>query len=159
MPQQEADRTWPVRIPVPWRSVCHRLEGTQVHFLNNYPDARRASTVNRRVGDRLAGPPAGRRASMPEVTPVEPCRSTHCDPTTKPPHTVSSSTTRAQTWVTNPGCNYLVRGPSMHIFGELTCRFFLLPSLFGGAERGSVERRGSAGAHAFTRPAHGRRDI
>ena len=31
--QQEADRTWPVRIPVPGSSVCHRLEGPQAHPL------------------------------------------------------------------------------------------------------------------------------
>ena len=31
--RQEADRTWPVRIPVPGSSVCHRLEGPQAHPL------------------------------------------------------------------------------------------------------------------------------
>ena len=31
--RQEADRTWPVPIPLPWRSVCHRLEGLQAHPL------------------------------------------------------------------------------------------------------------------------------
>ena len=30
---QEADRTWPVRIPVPGSSVRHHLEGTQAHPL------------------------------------------------------------------------------------------------------------------------------
>ena len=30
---QEADQTWPVRIPVPGISVCHRLEGPQAHPL------------------------------------------------------------------------------------------------------------------------------
>ena len=31
--QQDADRMWPVRIPVPGSSVCHRLEGPQAHPL------------------------------------------------------------------------------------------------------------------------------
>ena len=31
--RQEADRMWPVRIPVPGSSVCHRLEGPQAHPL------------------------------------------------------------------------------------------------------------------------------
>ena len=31
--RREADRTWPVRIPVPGSSVCHRLEGPQAHPL------------------------------------------------------------------------------------------------------------------------------
>ena len=31
--RQEADRTWPVRIPVPGSSVYHRLEGPQAHPL------------------------------------------------------------------------------------------------------------------------------
>ena len=31
--RQEADRTWPVQIPVPGSSVCHRLERPQAHPL------------------------------------------------------------------------------------------------------------------------------
>ena len=60
---------------------------------------------------------------------------------------------RPQTGDDNTGYNYLVRGysPFMHFFGEVTCPFFLLPALFGGAERGSVERR----ACAFVWPARG----
>ena len=53
-------------------------------------------------------------------------------------------------WTVRHACGVKGRGlrgvgsgarPSMHFFGELTCRIFLLPSLFGGVELGSVERR------------------
>ena len=46
----------------------------------------------------------------------------------------------AQTGDSNAGCNYPVRGysPSMHFSGEVTCPVILLPSIFGGPERGAA---------------------
>ena len=62
--RQEADRTWQVRILLPGSSVCHRLEDRKpIHFLSNYHDQRRASTVNRREGDRSF-------SSWPRTTPT-----------------------------------------------------------------------------------------
>ena len=50
--RQEADRMWPVRIPVPGSSIAWK-DRKPIHFLSNYHETRRASTVNRRVGDWL----------------------------------------------------------------------------------------------------------
>ena len=55
----------------------------------------------------------------------------------------------------NPGCNYLVRGcsRSMHFFsGEVSCPVILLPSIFGGAERGHGHVRGRWVAYPGPRP-------
>ena len=52
----------------------------------------------------------------------------------------------------------------MHFFGELKCRFFLLPSCFGGARRRSVESGGRCpryrpAAGAWERGPAGRRGV